>query len=628
MNKHFLRKSTVAMLSLATIFSCGKDDEPEEPLNTAPTIMVQSFSASEMASDTDILGKVVATDAENDALSFSLKTNSNSLFEITVAGDISLATGMALDFETAIEHKLSVEVSDGKLTSNAEVTINVVDVDENQAPVFLDQSFSIAENSAFGSLVGNLVYSDSDGDILTTSWGPGSQVSTFSLEDDKLLIIDINNQGVLNFEVKDNYILSIVVSDGQLSTTAVITVNVTDANDAPGFDGETAITAAEDVADTAVLATLPAVDEDGDTLSYSITNDGDDLFSIDNDGNLRLQSGKSLDYETKTSHVFDVVATDPDGAAGSTEVTLTVTDVAEPQTITVSTLAGGPSVTDFNYPLGIVIGPDGNVYVADANNASIKRVTPQGAVSTFAGGAGTLMEYPQDLVFDSNGNLFVTDSRVDKVFKVDTQGVITTFIDENAYPGSNPNGIAIDAANNVYFTDNSTDRIYKATPSGIVSTFAGSNRRGSDDGTLADATFNRPKDIVLDDNGTMYVLDNGNYLIRKISSSGIVSTVAGSTNGFADGTGSNAQFSFSPHITLDHQGNLYVTDNANRRVRKINSAGEVTTLFGDGTSTSVDGDASIATISSPQGIAVSQDGKTIYVSQIFPNQIRKVSITE
>ena len=126
----------------------------------------------------------------------------------------------------------------------------------------------------------------------------------------------------------------------------------------------------------------------------------------------------------------------------------------------------------------------------------------------------------------------------------------------------------------------------------------------------------------------MYVLDNGNYLIRKISSSGIVSTVAGSTNGFADGTGSNAQFSFSPHITLDHQGNLYVTDNANRRVRKINSAGEVTTLFGDGTSTSVDGDASIATISSPQGIAVSQDGKTIYVSQIFPNQIRKVSITE
>ena len=137
------------MLSLATIFSCGKDDEPEEPLNTAPKIMAQSFGASEMASDTDILGKVVATDAENDALSFSLKTNSNSLFEITFRGYRALATGMALDLKrrNRTSRKLSVEVSDGKLTSNAEVTINVVDVDENQAPVFLDQSFSIAENS-------------------------------------------------------------------------------------------------------------------------------------------------------------------------------------------------------------------------------------------------------------------------------------------------------------------------------------------------------------------------------------------------------------------------------------------------------------------------------------------------
>ena len=108
MKKPILKKSALAVMLLA-IMSCGKDDEPTVAPNTAPVMTAQSFMVSEAATGTDVLGTVVATDLENDALSFSIKTNSNNLFEITTAGEISLASGQALDFETATSHTLSID---------------------------------------------------------------------------------------------------------------------------------------------------------------------------------------------------------------------------------------------------------------------------------------------------------------------------------------------------------------------------------------------------------------------------------------------------------------------------------------------------------------------------------------
>ena len=136
MKKTILKKSALAAMLFA-IMSCGKDDAPtiiddaiddNSVENTAPTISAQSFSVSEDVLDTDVLGSVTATDSDGDTLSFSIKTNSNDLFEINNTGEISLASTKNLDYETATSHTLSVDVSDGNDTSTADITINVTDI--------------------------------------------------------------------------------------------------------------------------------------------------------------------------------------------------------------------------------------------------------------------------------------------------------------------------------------------------------------------------------------------------------------------------------------------------------------------------------------------------------------------
>ena len=127
-------KSFGAMIVVSVlIWSCGKDDGPTPPKNTAPTIKAQEFTVDEDIADTEIIGTVQANDPERDAIEFSIKTNDNNLFEITKAGDLSLATGKALDFETAAQHVITVQVGDGDKTATATVTIKVGDVDESLA---------------------------------------------------------------------------------------------------------------------------------------------------------------------------------------------------------------------------------------------------------------------------------------------------------------------------------------------------------------------------------------------------------------------------------------------------------------------------------------------------------------
>ena len=145
MKKTILKKSALAVMLLA-IMSCGKDDEPtiidnntvidntiNPPVvvNTVPTISAQSFTSSENIVDTDIIGTVIATDADTDALSFSIKANSSDLFKISASGEISLANTKTLDYETATSHTLSIDVSDGTDIANAEITITVTDIIEN-----------------------------------------------------------------------------------------------------------------------------------------------------------------------------------------------------------------------------------------------------------------------------------------------------------------------------------------------------------------------------------------------------------------------------------------------------------------------------------------------------------------
>jgi len=216
------------LLLVIGVYSCKKDDSgSEEPVNTAPIIKAQSFNASEAATDAAVFGTITATDAEEDALSFSIKTNSNNLFKISNTGVISLAAGKNLDYETATSHTLTIAVSDGKLSANAAITINVVDVDENVAPVIAAQSFSVAENTTASNnnqlavnkssatdtntAIGTVIATDADGDALTFS----STDTTFEITTDGALSLKTGK--TLDYETTQSYTVAVEVSDGTLS---------------------------------------------------------------------------------------------------------------------------------------------------------------------------------------------------------------------------------------------------------------------------------------------------------------------------------------------------------------------------------------------------------------------------
>jgi prepilin-type processing-associated H-X9-DG protein len=260
----------------------------------------------------------------------------------------------------------------------------------------------------------------------------------------------------------------------------------------------------------------------------------------------------------------------------------------------VSTLAGSGSgfadgsgtSASFNYPTGVALDGAGNVYVADSNNNRIRKVSPSGVVSTLAGsgnyafadGSGTSASFrnPQGVALDGAGNVFVADFSNNRIRKVSPSGVVSTlagsasgnwgFADGSGTSASfnYPTGVALDGAGNVYVADFSNNRIRKVSPSGVVSTLTGSGNYAFADGSGTSASFNYPFGVALDGAGNVYVADQYTHRIRKISPLGVVSTLAGSGNGeFADGTGASASFWYPTGVALDGAGNVFVADFSN-----------------------------------------------------------------
>jgi sugar lactone lactonase YvrE len=295
---------------------------------------------------------------------------------------------------------------------------------------------------------------------------------------------------------------------------------------------------------------------------------------------------------------------------------------------------GTGSAAQFYNPWGVTVDGSGNVYVADYNNHAIRKITPAGVVTTLAGGSygsadGTgsaaQFEHPRGVAVDGSGNVYVADTGYSAIRKITPAGVVTTFA-----AASGPSAVAVDASGNLYVADR--DWISKITPAGVVTTFAG-NLPGSADGTGSAAQFNSPSGVTVDGSGNVFVADSGNHTIRKITPAGVVTTLAGmagpsdrvASSGSADGTGGAARFYNPQGVAVDGSGNVYVADMFNSTIRKITPAGVVTTLAGTAGSTgSADGTGSAARFRYPKGVAVDGSGN-VYVTDYDNHTIRKIT---
>jgi sugar lactone lactonase YvrE len=189
-----------------------------------------------------------------------------------------------------------------------------------------------------------------------------------------------------------------------------------------------------------------------------------------------------------------------------------------------------------------------------------------------------------------------------------------------------PTGIAVDSQGNIYVADFDNHRIRLITTKGVVSTLAGKGSPGFADGNSQEAQFNNPAGVAVDSTGNVYVSDQANHCIRKISPAGQVTTLAGNgKTGFSDGNGLSSQFAFPTGIALDKKGNLLVADRDNHRVRLISPRGQVSTLAGTGKAGYSEGKTTTALFNAPNGITADQEGN-VYVAEYGGNRIRKISL--
>jgi sugar lactone lactonase YvrE len=251
----------------------------------------------------------------------------------------------------------------------------------------------------------------------------------------------------------------------------------------------------------------------------------------------------------------------------------------------------------------------GNLFVVDDDDHTIRKITPAGVVTTYAGASGVegsdngvaltaRFRFPHGIVIDSAGNLFVSDGGNHTIRKITPAGVVSTFAgagvfgfkDETgtAAKFNGPLGLAMDAASNIYVADRLNSLIRKITPAGVVTTVAGTaSTAGFNDATGTAAKFNYPWGVASDAAGTLYVADTNNNNIRKITPAGVVSTLAGSATdvaGYVDGAGSVARFNQPIDLKVDSAGNVYAAEKFNKTIRKITPAGVVSTVVGDAAS--------------------------------------------
>ena len=355
---------------------------------------------------------------------------------------------------------------------------------------------------------------------------------------------------------------------------------------------------------------------------------------------------------------YDVLVANTEGSVTSAAVDLSLVSVTPPISGLWFTYAGAPggvgavdatgAAARFAYLQGVAIDGAGTLYVADTANHAIRKVTAEGVVTTLAGslgtsgfvnGTGTAARFtsPQGVAVVA-GTVYVSDTGTHTLRKISSSGVVTTLAGSMLVPGSNdgtgttakfnkPTRLAADASGNLLLADSFNHAIRKVTPEGVVTTLTGGpSYIGSADGILSTARFNRPTDIAIDAAGDAYVLDSGNKTVRKITTGGTVTLLAGSAgySGSTDGTGSAARFDTPGAIAVDPAGNVYVADK--NRLRKITAAGVVSTLAGSSSAGFADATGAAARFAAPQGMVVDAAGN-LFVGDTGNSILRKVVLS-
>ncbi len=340
-----------------------------------------------------------------------------------------------------------------------------------------------------------------------------------------------------------------------------------------------------------------------------------------------------------------------------------ITTYAGNGTVGYSGDGGQATAADLSAVTSVFADVNGNIYLSDPNQYVIRKIAPSGIITTIAGvgpggggntgdgGQATLATLfnPQGVFADSIGNVYFIDSDSARIRKINTSGIISTIAGTkvSGYSGdggaataaqmSYPNDILMDKNGNIYFTDVSNYRVRKISSSGIISTVAGTGVSGfsGDGGPATAAQIGFPYYLTIDRNGNLYFGDDSSARIRKVSASGIISTVAGTgvvgTAGMVSagdgGPATAAVLGLVYGMTTDNSGNLYYSEAVDSRIRKIDfSTGIIKPIVGDGTPCGFGGDGGTATLAKlcvPEGISFDKFGN-LYISDYDNHRIRRV----
>jgi sugar lactone lactonase YvrE len=322
---------------------------------------------------------------------------------------------------------------------------------------------------------------------------------------------------------------------------------------------------------------------------------------------------------------------------------------------------GGPATAaKLGSPYCIRLDASGNIYIADFANNRVRKINSAGIISTIAGtgtagysgdgGPATAAElhHPTGLAIDASGNIYVSDAGNNRVRKISSAGTISTIAGNGTvgYTGDGaaataaqlnyPTGLALDAAGTLFIADNGNNCVRKVTTAGIIQAAAGIGGVGmggasGDGGPATNASLWHPNDMAFDASGNLYILDGFNRRVRMVNGSGTISTFAGNSsaataNFYGDGGLAKwAHFVYPYGIAIDAAGNVYIADEGNNRIRKINTSGTISTYAGIGLrGHSGDGGPAVsAKLYNPISLAVDATG-ALYIAENGGQRIRKV----